>query len=92
MSLPAAGYSRAEGVVDCDIRGQMCPSTLLAALREVNERRRELRSGALTLCFHTDNREATSTIPDALQNMGYAVHVTKDEGHYVITVCAAAPG
>jgi TusA-related sulfurtransferase len=88
MLLSIASYPSVTSVVDCDIRGQMCPSTLLSALREVNARKHELRDGAVTLCLHTDNREATITIPEALQNMGYEVAVDKEGAHYRITVGA----
>ena len=90
MSPSPSPYSRPPGVIDCDIRGQLCPSTLLSALREVNARKNELRGGAITLCLRTDNREATLTIPEALQNMGYAVTVEKESAHYRITVSAGS--
>jgi TusA-related sulfurtransferase len=92
MALSTPSFPRALGVIDCDIRGQMCPSTLLSALRQVNERKLELRSGGLRLRFRTDNREATVTIPDAVQNMGYEVSVTREAGYYAITVSGPSPG
>ncbi len=76
-------------VVDHDIRSQICPSSLLAALKVVNESQAELRRGAVTLRFRTDNRDATATIPDAVGHMGYQVAVDKHQGYYVITVAAA---
>jgi TusA-related sulfurtransferase len=72
--------------VEFDIRGQICPSSLLTVLREVNSRRAELRRGWLRLSFRTDNRDATNTIPATVKNMGYAVSVTKEQGHYLIVI------
>ncbi|PLX85620.1 MAG: sulfurtransferase TusA family protein [Desulfuromonas sp.] len=69
-----------------DLRGQICPSTLLTALREVNRYKGPLRAGGLTLSFQTDNRDSTTTIPDAVRNMGYHVAVTKEKGHYCIVI------
>jgi TusA-related sulfurtransferase len=72
--------------VEFDIRGQICPSSLLIVLREVNSRRAELRSGGLRLSFRTDNRDATNTVPMTVRNMGYSVSVTKEQGHYLIVI------
>ena len=72
--------------VEFDIRGQICPSSLLTVLREVNRRRAELRSGWLRLRFRTDNRDATHTVPTTVRNMGYDVSVTKEQGHYLIVI------
>lgn len=69
-----------------DIRGQVCPSTLLTALQEINANRQVLRSGRLVLEFLTDNRDATVTIPDAAQAMGYAATVVAGPGEYRISV------
>jgi len=69
-----------------DLRGQICPSTLLTALREVNRHRRDLRQGNLRLTIHTDNRDSTATIPEAMRNMGYRVTVEKKEGHYLLHI------
>ncbi len=72
-----------------DIRGQICPSTLLTALREVNLHKAALKVGALQLVILTDDRNATATIPNAVDNMGYRVTVQRDEQHYRITVGGA---
>ncbi|MBN2332950.1 MAG: sulfurtransferase TusA family protein [Deltaproteobacteria bacterium] len=69
-----------------DIRGQICPSSLLVALREVNKRQQEIKAGRQHLILLTDNRDATTTIPEALINMGYNVSVAKEGSYYVITV------
>lgn len=69
-----------------DIRGQICPSTLLTALREINQRREALQSGSERLVILTTNRESTGTIPEAARNMGYGVSVTPEEGYYRIAI------
>lgn len=75
--------------IEIDIRGQLCPATLLVALKEINTRAASLRQGAVKLCFLIDNRDATGTIPESASNMGYAVKVTKQpEGWYRIEVAA----
>lgn len=73
-------------IVEFDIRGQICPSSLLIALKEVNARAELLRQGKVRLCFVTDNRDATITIPESAANMGYAVTVEKKDGCYHINV------
>ena len=45
-----------------------------------------MKTGLTRLHVRTDNRDSTITIPDALTKMGYAVDVTKDEGHYLIVI------
>ncbi len=72
--------------IEFDIRGQLCPATLLVALKEINARAALLKSGAVKLCFLIDNRDATGTIPESASNMGYAVTVEKQEGWYRIEV------
>ncbi len=73
-------------VIDVDMRGQVCPSTLLVALDQMNHYRQELQSGEAKLCIKTDNREAIATIPSTAQNMGYYTKVTKEKSHYEICV------
>jgi TusA-related sulfurtransferase len=72
--------------LEFDIRGQLCPSTLLVALKEVNLRAASLKNGTLKLCFLTDNRDSTTTIPESVANMGYAVAVEKKDGYYSILI------
>lgn len=74
--------------IEIDMRGQLCPATLLVALKEINARAALLRQGAVKLSFLIDNRDATGTIPESAANMGYAVSVTKVEGWYRIEVAA----
>lgn len=71
-----------------DIRGQICPSSLLTALREVNEHQSSLRTGTLVLLILTDSRDAATTIPNTVGNMGYAVTVEREDQHYRITIGA----
>ena len=76
----------APNVIEFDIRGQLCPSTLLTALKEVNKHKVELRCGSVKLLFRTDNRDCTITIPDTVTIMGYGVKVAKDADHYIIAI------
>ena len=69
-----------------DIRGQICPSCLLYTLREVNEKRHALKDGTTQIIIKTDNRDATSTIPEAIASMGYDYAVEKKEGYYEIRI------
>jgi TusA-related sulfurtransferase len=78
----------AEQIVELDVRGQVCPSTLLATLREVTRRRSEIRAGALRLVIRTDNRNATVTVPQAAADMGLLAQVSKEQGSYLIVIRA----
>lgn len=69
-----------------DLRGQICPSTLLTALREVNAHRQKLKDGSIILVFLTDNRSSTTHISETVGNMGYRVSVEKIDGDYLISV------
>lgn len=69
-----------------DIRGQICPSTLLTAMKEVNIYKDKLKQEEFALVFLTDNRDAVTTIPSTIGNMGYQVVFKKDEGFYTITI------
>ena len=70
-----------------DIRGQICPSTLLLALREINTHQEAIRAGRLRLRFLTDNRDCVGTIPESAHRMGYAADVTSaGAGCYLIEV------
>jgi TusA-related sulfurtransferase len=75
-------------MIEFDVRGQLCPATLLVALKEINDRTALIRQGTIKLCFLIDNRDATVTIPESASNMGYAVAVEKQEGWYRIEVSA----
>lgn len=75
--------------LELDIRGQVCPSTLLTTLREITQHHQELQGGQLQLLVLTDNRNATVTVPQAAQNMGLAATVSKESGSYQIRIRAA---
>lgn len=78
-------------LIEFDIRGQICPSTLLTALREVNSHRNGLKMGRVQLAIMTDNRDSTATIPDSMRNMGYSVNVEKSQDHYRILIGKPSP-
>lgn len=70
-----------------DIRGQVCPSSLLITLRALNQNADLLRSGALRLRILTDSRDAIVTIPNAAVNMGFQAHLQKvPEGFYEVVI------
>lgn len=72
--------------IEYDIRGQICPSSLLTALREINTHQEALRDRVVRLIFLTDNRDCVTTIPESARNMGYVVEVRRERGCYVIEV------
>lgn len=71
---------------EIDLRGQICPSTLLTALRETNNNKAELRAGELRLIILTDNRHSTTHISESISAMGYRVEVQKELEYYRITI------
>lgn len=71
---------------EVDIRGQICPSCLLIALKEVNSRRDVLAEQGAAVCILTDSRHSTSTIPESVRNMGYQASVEKADDYYRIKV------
>lgn len=75
-------------IKEIDMRGQICPSTFITALREINLNKNEIKSETLKLVFITDNRDSTVTIPETAENMGYGTTVTKEEHHYRIEIFA----
>jgi len=76
--------------IDIDMRGQVCPSTLLVAMDNLNKHREALQGGSVRLQIQTDNREATTTIPTTAENMGYDVQVRNLEGYYQIEISSSA--
>ena len=72
--------------VEINVCGQICPSSLLTALREVNNHKKLLRSGNLQLDILTDNHDSTNRICDAIGNMGYVVEVKDKNSHYKISI------
>lgn len=73
-------------MLEFDIRGQICPSTLLIALRELNRNQEQLRKGELAIRFKTDNRDSINTIPESATHMGYRADVEKIDNYYAITI------
>jgi len=72
--------------IEYDIRGQICPSTLLTALREMNSHQEALRDRVVQLRFLTDNRDCLATIPESARNMGYVVEVRREQDCFAIEV------
>jgi TusA-related sulfurtransferase len=72
--------------IEFDITGQICPSTMLIALREINRNIAGLIGGNIRLLFRTDNRDCTNTIPEAVGNMGLRATVQKTAASYTILV------
>jgi TusA-related sulfurtransferase len=72
--------------VEMDIRGQVCPSSLLLALQVANKNYMDIASGEMEVVIKTDNRDATGTIPNAVENMGVMAEIEKVEGYYKITL------
>ncbi len=73
-------------VIEKDIRGQICPSSLLLALREINQQFDRLEAGDLEIVVLTDNRDATGTIPATVENMGLHAEIEKIAGYYRVVV------
>lgn len=74
--------------IHLDICGQICPSCLLITLRELNRHADAVRKGTTEIIVTTDDRQATTTIPDAVHKMGYGSEVTRLDAGYRIRVCA----
>ena len=69
-------------IIEIDIRGQICPSTLLVSLKEINNNQFNIRYGNTELHILTDNRDAITTVPYAAKSMGYEVFVEKTEERF----------
>jgi TusA-related sulfurtransferase len=72
-----------------DMRGQVCPATMLVALDVINKHAEKMKSEGVSLCILTDNRDATNTIPDIATKMGFTVEVTREDRHYRICLSYA---
>ena len=72
--------------IQLDIRGQICPSCLLLTLQEVNGHGEAIRRGQTEIVVVTDDRQAISTIPGAVDNMGYQADVSREDGAYRIRI------
>ena len=75
-------------IMEFDIRGQMCPSCLLIALKEINKLQDVIKNGKKELHILSNDRQSTGTIPDAVKNMGYQVLIVKEQGWYRIKISA----
>jgi TusA-related sulfurtransferase len=69
-----------------DIRGQICPSCLLIALKEVTNNADKISNKELMIRILSDDRHATSTIPDAVHSMGFSTNVNKTDAGYEILI------
>ncbi|MFO7812469.1 MAG: sulfurtransferase TusA family protein [Pelovirga sp.] len=69
-----------------DVRGFVCPSSLLVALRELNTYRESLRKDHFTIELMVDNHDSTNRICDAVKSMGYDFDVTDRDHSYCIAV------
>lgn len=75
-----------------DLRGRICPSTLLVAMKEINIHRHELHELGTRMRLLVENRDATITIPEMARNMGYLVALNKVDRHYEIVIEAGDGG
>lgn len=73
-------------IIEEDVRGQICPSCLLVALRHLNENKDRIKNEGSEFHILTDNRHSTTTIPNAVSNMGYEIAVKKEEDYYRIMI------
>ena len=72
--------------IEFDLSGQICPSTLLIALREINRHAADLKNGQLALLFKTNYSDSIQTITESAQNMGYLVEVSGSAGDHHIRI------
>lgn len=72
--------------IDIDIRGQICPSCLLLALKELNQNGPAIRAGQTELIVVTDDRQATATIPSTADRMGFGTEIKRIDGGYCIRI------
>ncbi|MCW8900145.1 MAG: sulfurtransferase TusA family protein [Gammaproteobacteria bacterium] len=69
-----------------DIRGQICPSCLLIALKEVTINADKLNNKEMSILILSDDRHATATIPDAVHSMGFSTTISKTDDGYEILI------
>jgi TusA-related sulfurtransferase len=81
--------SETPSTVHVDVRGFVCPSSLLVALRELNKYRESLRTDHFTIELMVDNHDSTNRICDAVKSMGYDFRVTDTDNSYCIAVYRA---
>jgi TusA-related sulfurtransferase len=73
-------------MLELDIRGQVCPSCLLLTLREINSHHARLTSGSARLTVLIDSRDATTTIPQAVKNLGLSATIEKLADGYQVVI------
>ncbi|WP_303722196.1 sulfurtransferase TusA family protein [Malonomonas rubra] len=73
-------------IIEVDICGQICPSTLLTALSEINKHKKVLRTGLFQLNILTDNHDSTNRVSEAVGNMGYRVEIEERKSYYCIAI------
>lgn len=73
-------------IIKMDIRGQICPSCLLLALKEVNANIEALKRGESEIQLLSDDRYASATIPDAITKMGLSASVQKSAEGFEIRI------
>ena len=72
--------------IQLDIQGQVCPSCLLLTLKALNQHGSAVRACQTEIIVMTNDRQATTTIPEAVDKMGYKAEVTKLEDGYRIRI------
>jgi hypothetical protein len=83
------GMEKSPRSIELEIYGQVCPSCLLLALKAVNTNAPALRRGEAEVVILTDDRQATTTIPDATTRMGFQSEVVRNHAGYRIRIYAA---
>lgn len=73
-------------IINLDILGQICPSCLLIALKELNTHAAAIRSGEVEIVVSTDDRQATATIPGTAERMGFRSEVSRSDAGYQIRI------
>lgn len=69
-----------------DIRGQICPSCLLLALKEVNSHIKMIKDEGCEIVILSDDRHATTTIPEAVEKMGLTTSIVKTTEGFEIRI------
>jgi len=69
-----------------DIRGQICPSCLLIALKEVTKNADKINTKEFSVLVLSDDRHATATIPGAVHSMGFSTAINKTDAGYEILI------
>jgi TusA-related sulfurtransferase len=78
--------SNEKKVIEMDIRGQICPSCLLLALKQVNANIQAIKQGESEIRILSDDRHATVTIPDAITKLGLTTSVERGSEGFEIRI------